>query len=56
MLKSWSILSFLRDNHLKKNAFVQAVRSGCNLEPAGNLSGLGKSERRGHVFFFFPPV
>lgn len=53
LLKSWSILSFLSDNHLKGNIFVQAVRSGCYLESAGSLLGFGKLERRGHVFFFF---
>jgi len=54
MLKSWRILSFLRDNHLKENTFVQAVRSGWYLESAGSVSGLEKSEHRGHIFFFFP--
>lgn len=52
LLKSWSILFLLRDNHLKENIFVQIVRTGCYLESAGSLSGLGKSGRRGHVFFF----
>lgn len=53
-LKNWNILPFFRDNHLKENIFVQAVRSGFYLESAGSLSGLGKPECRGDVSTFCP--
>lgn len=53
LLKGWNILSFLGDSHLKKDVFARAVRSGCYLESAGSLSGLGKSKQRSCLFFIF---